>query len=294
MTLIAENIRVSYGQRQALNGISLTAKPGEVTAIVGPNGSGKSTLLGAITASLPFSGDVSLNGRDIRALKPWELAAERAVLPQSSRLAFPFTVIEVVRLGLQSGTAGDRPEVPMQALARVGLAHYANRTFQELSGGEAQRVMLARVLAQVWAPIEEGRPRWLLLDEPVSSLDIAHQLQVMEIARDFAHQGGGVIAVMHDLNLTALFADRVAVLADGHALAFGTPQEVLTDDILSRAYGCTLRVSSPPPTGTPLHPAPRSIGLEVRHDTERHPNSPRVPQFRRSKSAGVLRGLARL
>ncbi|HBS49807.1 MAG TPA: heme ABC transporter ATP-binding protein [Rhodobacteraceae bacterium] len=251
MSLIAENIRVSYGPREALRGVDLTAAPGEVTAIVGPNGSGKSTLLGAITASLPFRGRVRLNGRDIAAMKPWDLAAKRAVLPQASRLAFPFKVIEVVRLGLQSGTAGDRPEVPMQALARVGLAHYANRTFQELSGGEAQRVMLARVLCQVWAPVEDGQPRWLLLDEPVSSLDIAHQLQVMAIARDFARAGGGVIAVMHDLNLTALFSDRVAVLAEGQCLAFGTPPEVLTDETLSRAYGCALRVSAPPPAGVP-------------------------------------------
>ena len=251
MSLIAEDIRVSYGTREALRGVSLSALPGEVTAIVGPNGSGKSSLLGAITATLPYQGRVLLNGRDIRDLPPWELAAQRAVLPQASRLAFPFTVLEVVRLGLQSGTAGDRPDVPMQALARVGLAQYADRTFQDLSGGEAQRVMLARVLAQVWAPVEGGQPRWLLLDEPVSSLDIAHQLQVMEIARQFARAGGGVIAVMHDLNLTALYADRVAVLAEGARLAFGAPGAVLTDDILSRAYRCALRVSAPPPSGIP-------------------------------------------
>lgn len=251
MSLIAENIRVSYHKREALRGVSLTALPGEVTAIVGPNGSGKSTLLGAITASLTFQGQISLNGRDIGTMKPWELAAQRAVLPQASRLAFPFTVIEVVRLGLQSGTGGDRPEVPMRALARVGLAHCANRTFHELSGGEAQRVMLARVLAQVWVPVEDGQPRWLLLDEPVSSLDIAHQLQVMEIARGFARAGGGVVAVMHDLNLTALFADRVAVLAEGQRLAFGALGDVLTDEILSCAYGCALRVSAPPPPGIP-------------------------------------------
>lgn len=251
MSLIAENIRVRYGSREALRGIDLTARTGEVTAIVGPNGSGKSTLLGAITADLPFDGQVRFDDRDITTMKPWELAARRAVLPQASRLAFPFSVIEVVRLGLQSGTAGDRPEVPMQALARVGLAHYADRTFQDLSGGEAQRVMLARVLAQVWAPVENGQPRWLLLDEPVSSLDIAHQLQVMDIARDFARAGGGVVAVMHDLNLTALYADRVAILAEGRRVAFGTPTEVLTDDTLSQAYGCTLRVSALPPQDIP-------------------------------------------
>jgi iron complex transport system ATP-binding protein len=139
----------------------------------------------------------------------------------------------------------------MQALARVGLAHCADRPFQDLSGGEAQRVMLARVLAQVWNPVQDGRPRWLLLDEPVSSLDIAHQLQVMEIARDFARAGGGVVTVMHDLNLTALFCDRVAVLAGGRRLALGRPGDVLCDEILSRAYGCTMRVSAPPLGGVP-------------------------------------------
>lgn len=251
MTLIAENIRVRYGRRMALHGVGFTARPGEVTAIVGPNGSGKSTLLGALTASLAYEGRICLNGRDIATAKPWQLAAERAVLPQAAHLAFPFTALEVVRLGLQAGTAGDRPEVPMLALARVGLDGYAGRPFQELSGGEAQRVMLARVLAQVWAPVEGDTPRWLLLDEPVSSLDIAHQLQVMGIARRFARAGGGVIAVMHDLNLTALFADRVLVLSDGGSLAFGGPGEVLTDDILSRAYGCALRVSTPPRDGLP-------------------------------------------
>ena len=111
--------------------------------------------------------------------------------------------------------------------------------------------MLARVLAQVWEPVADGQPRWLFLDEPVSSLDIGHQLQVMDRARDFARQGGGVIAVMHDLNLTALYADQVIVLAEGRAIATGSPTTVLTDDILSRAYGCQLRVSAPPPVGVP-------------------------------------------
>ncbi|WP_102108373.1 heme ABC transporter ATP-binding protein [Oceaniglobus roseus] len=251
MSLVAEEIRVAYGRREAVRGVGLVALAGHVTAIVGPNGSGKSTFLGALTGSLPFRGTVILNGRDIATLKPWQQAAERAVLPQATHLAFPFTVIEVVRLGLQSGIAGARSDVPMRALARVGLAHHAGRSFQDLSGGEAQRVMLARVLAQVWEPVAEGRPRWLLLDEPVSSLDIAHQVQVMEIARSFARAGGGVVAVMHDLNLTALHADRILVLCEGRRLAFGAPSEVLTSDILSRAYGCNLGVSVPPPPGVP-------------------------------------------
>lgn len=247
-----EGLCASVAGNDILNGIDLVVRSGEVHAVMGPNGSGKSTLLGAITGTLPFKGHVALNGRDVAGQKPWQLAAQRAVLPQSSRVAFPFTVAEVVRLGLQDGTSGADAQVPMQALARVGLASYADRTFDELSGGEAQRVMLARVLAQVWQPVVDGQPRWLLLDEPVSSLDIAHQLQVMQIARDFARAGGGVIAVMHDLNLTALYATRVAVLADGQRIAFGTVAEVMTDATLSRAYGCDLRVSAPPPADIPF------------------------------------------
>jgi iron complex transport system ATP-binding protein len=251
MTLMAHDIHVRYGSRTAVDGVDLVAQAGALTAIVGPNGSGKSSLLGAMTGSVPFMGTVSLNGQNIAKMRPWALAAQRAVLPQSASLAFPFSVLEVVRLGQQSGTAGALPNVPLLALERVGLAHYADRSFHELSGGEAQRVMLARVLAQVWAPVEAGRPRWLFLDEPVSSLDIAHQLQVMEIARNFARAGGGVIAVMHDLNLTALYADQVAVMASGQLVACGPVPEVLTDRTLLEAYGCPLRVNVPPAGGTP-------------------------------------------
>lgn len=250
--LEATGIRVSYGTTEALRGVDFAAEPGRLTAIVGPNGSGKSSLLAAITGTVAHEGRVTLNGTDTARAKPWELAAQRAVLPQSAQLAFPFTVLEVVRIGQQAGTAGADPGVPMQALARVGLAHYAERSFDQLSGGEAQRVMLARVLAQVWQPVQDGQPRWLLLDEPVSSLDIAHQLQVMDIARDFARQGGGVVAVMHDLNLTALYADTVTILSEGRVLDHGTPARVMTDDTLSHAYGCALRVSAPPPADIPF------------------------------------------
>src|SRR5690606_8947929 len=116
-----------------------------------------------------------------------------------------------------------------QALARVDLAGFAGRLYQELSGGEQQRVQLARVLCQVWTPVLEGQPRYLFLDEPVSSLDIRHQLIIMNIARDFARRGGAVVAILHDLNLTAMFSDRIFVMHRGRLAAGGTPQDVLTD-----------------------------------------------------------------
>ncbi|NSX56212.1 heme ABC transporter ATP-binding protein [Parasulfitobacter algicola] len=258
--LIANDITVQLGHRTILSNVNFNAQPGTVTAIVGPNGSGKTTLLRALSGDVDYSGQVLLNGCDTRQLKSWELAAERAVLPQASTLAFPFTVIEVVRIGLQSGTSGETDSVAMQALNLVGLPHYANRFFQELSGGEQQRVQLARVLAQVWDPVLDGTPRWLLLDEPVASLDIGHQLQIMDIARNFAHAGGGVITVMHDLNLTALYADSVAVLAHGSVLAHDSPMQVMTDAILSKAYECSVKVNTPPPSGF-TYLLPHSAGL---------------------------------
>ena len=244
--LTVDHVSVWLARKRALEDISLRAEAGQITAIVGPNGSGKTTLLRAITQELPYAGKIYLEGTEIGALRGWELAARRAVLPQASRIAFPFTVLEIVRLGLSAGATAAPDTRALEALARVGLSGFEGRYYQELSGGEQQRVQLARVLTQVWAPIGPHGPCWLLLDEPVSSLDIGHQLEVMYLAADYAARGGGVIAVMHDLNLTAMFAQQIILLASGHAIAQGPPAHVLTDDLLSRAYGCDLQVGTSP------------------------------------------------
>lgn len=249
MTLEVRDIHARIGKKQILHGINFTANPGEITAIVGPNGSGKSTLLKAITHEVDFAGKVILNGKDIANLKPWELAAMRGVLPQAATLAFPFTVIEVVRMGLLTGISGERADIPSRALSAVGLADFGGRFYQELSGGEQQRTQLARVLCQVWHPVVDGSPRWLLLDEPVASLDIGHQLLVMQLIKGYAARGGGVVAVMHDLNLSAMFADRMAIFVDGALLTSGSPDAVMQDNVLSRAYGCALKVNTPPEQG---------------------------------------------
>lgn len=248
MSLIAQDIHVHLGRSHVLQGVSVAAQAGQLTAIVGPNGSGKTTLMRALTGELPCRGRVTLDGHDIATLSPEALARRRGVLPQAAALSFPFTVTEVVRIGLEA--RGERADALVPAaLAAVGLPGFSGRLYQELSGGEQQRVQLARVLAQVWQPVDAGGPRWLLLDEPVSSLDIAHQLTVMRLAADYARRGGGVVAVMHDLNLTALFADRVILMQKGQAVAQGTPAAVLTDVTLSHAYGCALRVNAVPQTG---------------------------------------------
>ncbi|WP_371156882.1 heme ABC transporter ATP-binding protein [Jannaschia sp. 2305UL9-9] len=248
MRIVARNLTAKLGRRSILHGIDLDARAGEVTAIVGPNGSGKTTAMRCLTGDLAHGGHMTINGHAPEDWPAWQLASIRAVLPQASALSFPFTVLEVVRLGLMAGRSADQVGIASQALARVGLAGFEGRFYQELSGGEQARTQLARVLAQVWHPTPDDAPRWLFLDEPVAALDIAHQRVVMDIARDFARSGGGVIAVMHDLNLTAGFADRMILLAGGRVLAAGTPVEVMTDAILSRAYGCAVRVGAVPST----------------------------------------------
>ncbi len=247
---------VRFGSLAALTGVDFALRPGERVALVGANGSGKTTLLRALTGDLRYRGLARLNGIEVAGARPAALAAIRAVLSQSTQLAFPFTVLEVVRLGLLEGVqAGpDAASLPQRALAEVGLDHYGGRSFQALSGGEQARVHLARVLVQVWDPVGPTGPRWLFLDEPVASLDIGHQLQVMRLARRFADAGGGVVAVMHDLNLTAMFAGSVALLSAGRVAAQGRPEDVLTDARLSAAYGCRLRVNTAPVLGQWLLP----------------------------------------
>lgn len=254
--ITASNVDVFIGRKQILHGIDFEAAPREFTAIVGPNGSGKSTFLKALAGEIAHDGEMFLNGQPLHSLKPWQAASRRAVMAQQTRLSFPFTVREIVRLGLTGGFSGARPgeieQLPERALEAVDLKGFAGRYYQELSGGEQQRVQLARVLCQVWAPVLDGEPRFLFLDEPVSSLDIKHQLAIMRIARDYATRGGGVIAVLHDLNLMAMFADKVAVFHKGRIAAAGVPRDVLNDQVVERVFDCQLRVGAVPTPGTPF------------------------------------------
>ena len=246
--LDARNIRVRLGRTKILKGIDLSAASNCFTVIIGPNGSGKTTLLRALTGEVRFEGDVRLNGIDIARARPVDLAGMRGVLPQSASLSFPFTVHEVVRLGLTTGVQNDidMPARIEEALETVDLGGFGGRLYQELSGGEQQRVQLARVLAQVWEPVFDGQPRCLFLDEPISSLDIRHQLQIMQIARRYADAGGGVVAILHDLNLTAHFADHVVLMNRGRVHASGDAGEVLTPDNLETVYGCPMAVGTVP------------------------------------------------
>lgn len=249
-----DNVSLTLNTNRVLQNVSLAIEPGQMHVVVGPNGAGKSTLLKVLTGELaPTSGQVFCNGRPIGGERPEALAAMRAVMPQSSHLSFPFTVYEVAAMGLGRDVPHSRQQtVIMDGLEQVGLHTLAGRYYQQLSGGEQQRVQLARVLVQIGQPVQDGAPRYLFLDEPIANLDLSHQQRILEIARSFARQGGGVFVILHDINIAARYADRLIILAHGQVEAAGPPQDVLTRSILERVWNIEMALLQVPGSAMPV------------------------------------------
>jgi iron complex transport system ATP-binding protein len=224
---------------------SLRLEPGRIHALLGPNGAGKTTLLKLLSGDFrPSGGRLDLNGRPLESWTPRDRARQRAVLPQSESLRFGFTAEQVVELG-RLPCPRHRPELERkivhEALAAAGVAHLAARKYPTLSGGERARVQFARVMAQIWEPVELGE-RYLLLDEPTASLDLAHQHECLNMARCFAASGVGVLAILHDPNLALRYADDVTLLKNGKVLASGTAREAITADHLQTLYGIPVQL----------------------------------------------------
>ena len=261
--LVATNITFAAGKKTLLRHATLELRPGELLALVGENGAGKSTLLKVMTGDLsPQAGSVRLNARPLHLWSLRDRARIRAILPQDGNIAFGFSVLETVLFGRyphgsgMPGT-GDR-EIARAALGRVDATHLSERDMHTLSGGERARVMLARVLAQIWEPWK-GESRYLLLDEPTASLDLAHQHEVLAVARMLAHNEGiGLLAVLHDLNLAAQSAHRLVALKSGAIVAEGTPEAVLTEELVTHCFSIQTMVMRHPRMDCPLIvPVPR-------------------------------------
>ena len=240
-----QSVTFRYGDRPVLDGVTLKIAPTEILGVIGPNGSGKTTLLNVLSRTLrPERGRVRLFGRDMDSMSPREIAQTVAVVPQSSPVAFPFTVGEIVLMGrspYQRGisfeTAEDR-RIAAAAMEATDTLDFANRRITELSGGETQRAIIARALAQ--------QPRVLLLDEPTAHLDLHHQISIYEIlARLNANHEMTVVVVSHDLNLAAVHCDRLVLFAHGSIAADGPPAEVITEDNINRIYGVNVPVIKP-------------------------------------------------
>ena len=237
-----------------LSQVSLQARPGELLAVLGPNGAGKSTLMRMISGEWPLQqGAIQWQGQDLAAQRSEEMARTRAVLTQKVHMSHAFPVREVVLMGRyphfkRQPSPTDWALVD-QCLARTETHHFAARNYQVLSGGEQQRVQLARALAQV---AQAGGPFLLLLDEPLNNLDIRHQYALMQEAQRFASQGHVVLMVMHDLNLAARFADRILLLKQGRTQALGPPWQVLTESHLTETYDFPMQVMPHPTQGFPV------------------------------------------
>ena len=255
-TIDIRAVSVEISGRRLVDQVTMSVRQGEVLALVGPNGAGKSTLMKVVSGDLPPThGDVLIDGRSISDFQPKDLALRRAVLPQQTFLQFSFTTREVIEMGRsarQGRAERERDEeVVGAAMARTETVELQQRTFPTLSGGEQARVTLARVLAQE-API-------LLLDEPTAALDLSHQQMVMEIARDLAREGSTVVAILHDLNLAASYADKMAIMHHGKLATFAEPWEALDPVLLSDVFDCPIAVARHPVRNCPLvMPLPRN------------------------------------
>jgi len=240
-------IQYAGGARPALDGVTLSIPSGCLTAVLGPNGSGKSTLLRALLGvSVPSKGTATLEERDVRAWDRRELARAVGVVPQSETVAFPITVREMVAMGrfphlgpIQAEGWRDREAVD-KALERCDISDLRNRQVTTLSGGELQRVRIARALAQ--------EPRALALDEPTASLDLRHEMSILRLLRNWTDGGMTVLLITHQINLAARFADRMILLDRGHVAAEGTPSEVLRREVLERVYDWPVKVDEDPVT----------------------------------------------
>lgn len=237
----ARHLDYRIGETPILTDVSLHVRPGEVLAILGPNGAGKSTLLQCLTGAIPPSaGTVLLDDTPLSAFALPELARRRAVLSQQTPISFPFTVMEIVLMGrnpyVVHAESADDARIAERALGMTDALHLKDRIFPSLSGGEQQRVQLARVLAQLWAEEETPYARYLFLDEPTAALDLKHQHMILQRARTLARQDIGVVCILHDINLAALWADRIVFLKAGKVICTGTPASVITPETIEAVY----------------------------------------------------------
>ena len=246
-----QSLSVSYGSRQILRNVSINVQSGEVLALIGPNGAGKSTLIRAASGVVPYTGHVRTNGNDFASLTTIQRAKYIATVPQAVSMPPAYSVWETVLLGrtpylgFLGQTSKQDEEIVHESLQRVSALPFMDRRIGELSGGEQQRILLARALCQS-TPI-------LLLDEPTAHLDLQYQVSLLELVVELAHKDNlAVLVALHDLNLAAHYADRIALMVAGNIKAIGKPVEVLKPELIAEAYCLPVQVIKHPFLDVPL------------------------------------------
>ena len=240
--LEVKNVRCGYDNNEIIKGVSFNVEPGSNLCIVGPNGCGKSTLLKSIANLLNYKGSILLNGKEISKFNRKDLAKNIALMSQASSIYFPYTVYETVSLGRYAHIKGvfskigkEDDEIILKSIENVGLLDIKDKLITELSGGQLQRVYLARAFAQ--------DPDIILLDEPTNHLDIKYQLQIMDIVKSLNLT---VIAAIHDLNIAAMYCDRLVALKDGQIVGAGKPKDLLTEKFIKDLYEVDTKIEALP------------------------------------------------
>ncbi len=256
----ARNLSVFRGKRYLLRSVDFAVKPGEVVMLLGPNGAGKTTLLRSLSGQIaPEQGEVLLNRQPMQLIPLSQLSLRRAVVSQSVHLSFPFSTLEVVLMGVQVQNQGKKPTLSMKeqrvlatkALIDMQVEHLADRMFLELSGGEQQRVHIARAMVQLWTGCQD-KPQYLFLDEPTSALDLKYQVHVLSYLRELASQDIGICCVIHDLQLAALYSDRLVIMKRGSIAAEGPSEQLINPSMLKDIYEVSSHILQHPVTRKPL------------------------------------------
>ena len=251
MSVRCESIDINLNKREILKNISIEVKENEILSIIGPNGAGKSTLLKSLAGDInPTNGNIFYDGININQIDIQERAFTRSVMSQLQPIAFDFSVKEIVEMGWinrgESKYADQFDDAVQEVILKCGVKDLIDRNFNTLSGGEQRRIHFARTLLQLWRPSNSSDPKYLFLDEPTANLDLTYEIKLLNIVKDVAQEGAGVILVLHDLNLAAKFSDKVAILKGGLLIDIGLPKDILKSTLLSDIYEIKVEVKNDP------------------------------------------------
>ncbi|MBH15332.1 MAG: heme ABC transporter ATP-binding protein [Cytophagia bacterium] len=247
MSITANNISLSYKDKDILKNIDIDIKKGEIITILGPNGAGKSSLLNIISGEIDINkGEVYYEDSRLSELNIQERAYMRSVMSQSQPIVFDFSVREIVEMGwLDKGNLrySDNMNLAISGVLNdCDIQHLENRKFNTLSGGEQRRVHFARSLIQLWRASDNKDSRYLLLDEPTANLDLFHQINLMKMLKELSKDGVGILVILHDLNLAFKYSDKIAMIKNGSIIAYNEPKKIIDQNILSEVYDLTFDI----------------------------------------------------